>query len=288
MTRALLFYLGLPLILTPLLILLGIAMFQERWIFHPEPLAAEAKINAPAPVEEIWVDFDDRKIHSFYFPASRSKTMILYFHGNAGNLAGWSEVAGELRTALRANVWIMDYPGFGKSEGHLKSEDQMNRLAAAFADRIADRADIDQVYIFGRSVGTGPASWLAAHWMEGAPRPPLAGLILETPFTSMTDLIHDYASWFPAGLMKYRFPNAEVLTEFRGPILILHGTDDEIINYTHAEKLAAHLAGRGSVTMIEVPGGHHNDLVQFPAYAEGLYAWWTEVQRLNATTASND
>lgn len=288
MMRSLLLFLVLPLLATPLLILLGFTLFQERFLFHPEPLAADAPISLPAPAEEIWVDFEGAKIHSVLFRTPKSKTLVLYFHGNAGNLQGWSQIGAELRSALRANLWIMDYPGFGKSGGRLTSEAQMVRLGAAFADQIAARGDFDQVYLFGRSIGSGVAASLASTWAESGARAPLAGVILETPYLSLTELVHDYAPWFPSFLLKYRFPNAELLPQYRGPILLLHGTDDEIIPYRHSEELALQLAGRGSVTMIEVPGGHHNDLAEFPAYGEGLLTWWNEVQRLNATTAARD
>ncbi|MBX3017549.1 MAG: alpha/beta hydrolase [Bdellovibrionaceae bacterium] len=288
MLRTLLLFVALPLVVTPLLVLCGFTLFQEKFLFHPDPLAASAELNFPPPAEEIWVDFEGSKIHSAYFTHPKSKTLILYFHGNAGNLEGWGQIGAELRSALRANVWIMDYPGFGKSEGSLSSSAQMIRMGETFANQIGARGEIDQVYIFGRSIGTGLAASLAATWLEAGARPPLAGVILETPYLSMTELVHDYAPWFPGFLVKYKFSVVDLLPQFRGPILILHGTDDEIIPYRHGEELANRLAGRGSVTMIEVPGGHHNDLAEFPAYGEGLLAWWNEVQRLNATTAWRD
>lgn len=289
MLRTILLFIVLPLALVPVFILAGFTLFQEKFLFHPEPLSASADVTLTPPAEEIWVDVDGTKIHSAYFAMPKSKTLILYFHGNAGNIPeGWGQVASELRQALRANVWIMDYPGFGKSEGHLRSEAQLIEVGENFANQISARGEIDQVYLFGRSIGTGIAATLAASWMESGPRPPLAGVILETPYLSMKDLVHDYAAWFPGFLLKYKFPIVDLLPKYRGPVLILHGTDDEIIPYHHGERLANALSGRGSVTMIEVPGGHHNDLSDFPIYGEGLLAWWREVQRLNATTALRD
>lgn len=278
MSWSLLWTFLVPLAATPIVLLAGLSIFQEKLLFIPEPLAVGHSFDfKPAP-EEIWISVDDQKIHSLYFQTAGAKTLILYFHGNAGNLQNWAPVAAELSQSLKTNVWIMDYPGFGKSEGRLRSENQLNQIAQAFADQIPQRPGIERVVIYGRSIGTGPASFLAGSWGESSSRPHLTGVILETPFASLVDLIHDYAGWFPETLMKYRFYNHAALQKFQGPILILHGRNDEVIAFRHGEALAEALAERGSVTFTEITDGQHNDLSDHPEYWQSLQMWWQENQ----------
>lgn len=283
MLRNLLLFVALPLIATPVFILIGFSIFQEKLLFHPEVLQAGTAFQFRVPSEEILLEVQGDQIHSLFFKAEDSKTLVLYFHGNAGSLRAWGQVGAELSQSLRTNFWIMDYPGYGLSSGKIKSEAQLNAVAETFADQIRARGEFDRVVIYGRSIGSGPASQLAANWARATDRPPLAGLILESPYLSLTDLVHDYAAWYPSFLLKYRFDNASALASVRVPILILHGRQDEIIPYRHGELLAEVLATTGNINFIEVPGGHHNDLMDFPEYASGLLQWWFEVTKSKAS-----
>lgn len=271
--RALIIYVLIPLLVTPLLLLAGLVFFQEKFLFYPSPLPQDHRFTLDRPFEEIFVEVEGKKIHSLFVPSENAKSIILYFHGNAGALDSWGQVASELAAQTGTSVWIMDYPGFGKSEGRLQSDEQMNAIAESFFAEIPKRGAYNQVFIYGRSIGTGPAAALAGK-LGGF----VAGVILETPFLSMAELIHEYASWMPASVLRYRFSNESALMSYPGPILILHGQKDEVIPFRQGEMLAQKLSTRGSVRFIEIPEGSHNNLEQFPAFQTGLLSWLREVQ----------
>ena len=168
--------------------------FQKRLIFFPEVLPRDFKFNFDSSPDEKWLDFQGSKINSLLFKATNSKGLILYFHGNAGNLESWGDVAKELSERSAWVVWILDYPGFGKSEGHISSEQQLHELAKLFWDEAQKLYPSSTVLIYGRSIGTGIAAQLAA---DSAPN----GMILESPYSGLQALAHAKFPWLPTSLL---------------------------------------------------------------------------------------
>src|SRR5690606_17689166 len=129
---------------------------QERLLFFPTPLAPDYSFELTHPFDEKFLEIDGNRIHSLLFKNENSKGLILYFHGNAGNLDTWGEVAQQLAIETRMSVWIIDYPGFGKSEGRISSENQLHQIAAAFMEAaLVIEKMRDRVVIYGRSIGSG-------------------------------------------------------------------------------------------------------------------------------------
>jgi len=244
--------------------------FQERLIFFPEVLPRDFKFNFDSSTDEKWLDFQGSKINSLLFKAKNSKGLILYFHGNAGSLESWGDVAKELSERSAWDVWILDYPGFGKSGGHISSEQQLHELAKLFWDEAKKLYPSSTVLIYGRSIGTGVAVQLAA---DSVPN----GMILESPYSSLQALAHAKFPWLPTSLLlRYRLRSDQSIAMITPPILILHGTRDEVIPIEQARKLAA-LMKNGS--LIEIESGHHNDLGSFSQYWDSLLPWL--IQRKN-------
>ena len=120
----------------------------------------------------------------------------------------------------------------------------------------------DSIIIYGQSLGSGPATWLAS-------RVDCGQLILQSPFSSLPDLMRRYAPIYPMGwLAKYQFNNAERLPEVDAPITIIHGTDDRIIPIRFGRMLAK--AAPGRVRMIELEGAGHNDMLVHPQFPSSL------------------
>lgn len=276
MKRSLFLYIVIPLLATPLLLLLGLTLFQEKLLFYPAKLPSDFRFQFSHRAEEFRVRVGNEDIHSLFFPEPQSQQLLLYFHGNAGNLGDWGHVAAFLAQQLKTNVWIFDYPGFGLSTGKISSEDQLIRIGEAFADAIQKNGKFDSVVLYGRSIGSGIAAQVAGHWQGDRPR--LAGLILETPYRSLDSLVHDYAPWFPRFLLKYHFKSDQALAQFSSPILILHGDADEIIPFHQGESLAETLSTHGSVTFTQIAGGHHNNLPDRPEYLQALLPWWRSLR----------
>lgn len=251
---------GILLAIAMLFIYVALYFFQAKLIFYPEILAANKLLKfGPAQFTENFLKISSGEtVHYLVFPQSNPKSIILYFHGNAGSLAGWGEVGAELAERTGAEVWIMDYPGFGKSSGPIPaSEKAFLVMGREFIQKIKQQNPEAKLFLFGRSIGSGIAGALAASEQ-------VAGLILETPYTSLKDLAGAMMPWVPTFLVRYDFTNLLIKgSHFKEKILIIHGTHDEVIPVYHGEKLAQELE---SATFLKIQGGRHNDLADFPEY----------------------
>lgn len=118
-----------------ILVLLLLFFAQARLIFMPSQLLENFNFQFLVPFEPKVLDVDGLKIHSLLFKAHDTKGLILYFHGNAGDLSGWGRVAEELVKRTSFDVWMVDYPGYGFSEGKVSSEEQLHRVAARMDPR---------------------------------------------------------------------------------------------------------------------------------------------------------
>jgi hypothetical protein len=177
---------------------------------------------------------------------------IIYFYGNGACMAYSTDVFEHFRR-LGANVIIPDFEGYGMSGG---KPSEMGCYAAANAayDYVLKRDDIDPKLIvtIGWSLG-------AASAIELAYTRPVAGVVTVSAFTSLRDMAHQFIPWLPMSLiMRYRFDNLSKVAEISCPILIVHGTEDELVPLAMAGRLAA--AAKGKVTRYNVIGGGHNDV----------------------------
>ncbi|MEQ1878232.1 MAG: alpha/beta fold hydrolase, partial [Bdellovibrionia bacterium] len=190
---------------------------QAKIIFFPGP-GTEAR-SFGDPVSEHFLETSEGKINYLVFSKSQPAGIILYFHGNAGDLGDWGHVGAELARATDQEIWIMDYPGFGKTGGDLPSKsEELERMAKSFVDEVNRVRPGLPVIVFGRSIGTGIASAVAA-------LPSVTGVILETPYLSLRELAGDLYPWIPGFLLKFNFDNTELADlNPAKPVLVIHGT----------------------------------------------------------------
>jgi pimeloyl-ACP methyl ester carboxylesterase len=239
---------------------------QERLIFLPEPLSPDYRFDFRSKFEERFVDSDGLKIDSLLFTSPGAKSLLLFFHGNAGSLSSWGDIATEFVRQTQADVWIMDYPGYGKSEGKISSEAQLHRLAKAFYVQAAKEAATknQKLVIYGRSIGSGIAARVASE-------NPVGGLILETPYYSLASLAQNLLPWVPGFLIRYQLPLHSWLSSVRAPILILHGDRDTTIPIAQSKRLATeNLAHAQGFEFRIFPGLGHNDLSTSSEYWESI------------------
>ncbi len=241
----------------------GLAAFiyanQERLIFHPHTLATDHRFRFPVPFEEVFVQSGDVQIHTLLFPKNDSEGVVLYFHGNAGALDSWGGLYADFED-LPYDLWIMDYRGFGKSGGRLSGEADLQADARAFYAAAMARFPGKPVVIYGRSIGTGVASWLAT---QHTPK----RLILETPYFNFPDLAGQLAPWAPAALLRYGLMNNEHIRDQPFPVHLIHGDADGLIDVSHSTRLAAIGA---HIELHVIRGGGHNNLSAFPRFHEVL------------------
>ncbi|MEZ5497947.1 MAG: alpha/beta hydrolase [Steroidobacteraceae bacterium] len=172
--------------------------------------------------------------------------LVIFAHGNAETAGDWVNVLEPLRAAGIA-VLILEYPGYAGSAGRPSQLSLVEAARAALAWAMSDaRIDATRMVLWGRSLGGGVAAQLAAD-------SPVAGLILESSFTSVRPLAA--AMGVPSFLVRDPFDSVAALRNYHGPLLVLHGERDAIIPIAHGRALAAAVPGSAFVAM---PCGHND------------------------------
>jgi alpha-beta hydrolase superfamily lysophospholipase len=248
---------------------IGIALYflQEKILFHPRKLSTDHVFNFPIPFKEINVPINNEKnlcILQFTVPDSVCKGVVLYFHGNRKNIERYAPFAYNF-TKNNYEVWMIDYPGFGKSTGE-RNEDILYDDAKELYKMARAGFGKDSIIIYGKSIGTGIASFLAS--IKDCKR-----LILETPYYSIDALFAHYAFIYPVSWMtKYHFPVYKYFEKIEAPVTIFHGTDDEIIPYSEAEMLMKPWNEMPPLKreLITIEKGEHNNLNDFPLFHQKL------------------
>jgi pimeloyl-ACP methyl ester carboxylesterase len=250
-------------ILLGLYILICALMFilQENLIFFPQKLDKDHQFNFAQPFEEVNIKTEDEKmLHGLLFKSDSSKGLIFYLHGNAGSLDAWGDVA-ETYTRLQHDIFLLDYRGYGKSEGRIESEEQLFKDVQAAYNEMLTRYREDNTIVLGYSIGTGPATKLAA-----TNNPKL--LILQAPYFSLTDMVKHTFPLVPPFLLKYKLETHQYIRHCRMPIILFHGDEDEVIPYSQSLKLKELL--KESDTLITLNGIGHNGMTYDEEYVRGL------------------
>jgi fermentation-respiration switch protein FrsA (DUF1100 family) len=222
----------------------------QRYVTFPRP--PEAAWNPAARTtaggEQIWLDADGERVEAWLLPAHgpTPTALVIYAHGNGELIDMRAGDFGPLRDAGIA-VLQVEYPGYGRSTGSPSEESLTATMLAAYDWAAADpRVDARRIYGHGRSLGGGAIAQLAA-------RRPLAALVLESTFESLEDVVMGYG--VPRFLLLNHFDTRKVLREYAGPVLLLHGTHDQIFPSAHAEGLKA--VSRHATLHLDACG--HND-----------------------------
>ena len=251
-------------LLTPIycscLFTLIVGCSQENLIFFPEILPPDYPYTFSAPFEEVTVPVAGATLNAVHFKAVKAKGVILYFHGSAGSLRTWGDVARDF-TSRGYDILIPDYRGFGKSTGSISNEKQMLDDGLAVYGYLKKFCPENRIILYGRSIGTGVATFVAR---SGKPRM----LILESPFFSLADLAAYHYPFLPKALislfLKYPFRTDLWIPEVACPVYLIHGTRDDIIPFDASASLAPLIKSPHKIIRIE--GGGHNNLSDYGAY----------------------
>ena len=252
------------LILLSIYIMVGSLLYflQEKMLFFPTVLEQDYVFSFSKPFEELFLKTDnDAVINAIHFKNEKPKGVILYFHGNAGDLSRWGVIA-EYFVEKHYDVLIMDYRTYGKSKGKL-SEKALYNDAQYCYDYLKDRYSEGEIILYGRSLGTGIAAYLAS---KNKPNQ----LILETPYYSITDVAQSRFPMFPVEkLLKYKLPSFEYIKKVDCPITMFHGTEDLVVPYKSAKKLFE-TSPKELTKFITIEAGSHNNLNDFELYHQQL------------------
>ena len=236
-------------------------LFQEKLIFLPEKLDKKYKFSFAQKFQEINIKTGDEKnLDGILFSADTSKGLIFYLHGNAGSLRTWGKVA-ETYTDLNYDVFMLDYRGYGKSDGSINSEKQIFQDLQAAYNQMKKIYSENKIIVLGYSIGTGLACELAS-----TNKPAL--LILQAPYYSLTDMMKRTYPLIPTFILKYKFNTSEYIQKCSMPVIIFHGDNDAVIYYGSSLKLKREF--KQGDTLISLPGQGHNGITDNPEYIDAL------------------
>lgn len=244
-----------------IVICISLYFFQEKLIFFPDKLDKNYQFLFQQPFREINIQTKDgKRLNGLLFTSDNTKGLIFYLHGNAGALDSWGAVA-KRYTGLNYDVFILDYSGYGKSEGAIKSEAKLFEDIQRAYEEMTKRYQETGIIVMGYSIGTGPATWLAS-----VNQPKL--LILHAPYYSLTDMMRHTYPIIPTFILKYKFRTNEYIKECKMPVVIFHGDRDEIIYYGSSLKLKN--AMKPVDTLITLHGHGHNGITDHPEYVRAI------------------
>jgi fermentation-respiration switch protein FrsA (DUF1100 family) len=220
-------------------------LLADRLIFLPPPSS-----YAPGRLPIVHVATDDgARIAALHLPHPAAAVTLIYSHGNAEDLGHLAEILAAIRDSAGVSVLAFDYRGYGQSTGGPPTTAAATRDLEAVYRYARDELGVPpgRIVLHGRSLGTGPAVELAA-------REPVAGLIVESGFVSA------FRVMTRVPLLPFdRFPNLRHMRDVRAPVLVVHGTRDEVIPFSHGRRLFE--AAPEPKQRLWVEGAGHNDLV---------------------------
>ncbi len=231
----------------------GIFFIQERVIFNPDTLP-DSYVHQDGEEVEIPIgqNLTMNCVHSK--GTGTGPGVILYFHGNRGTARRGSYQVRQM-AGHGYHYFVPDYRGYGKTEGRPRSGRQLRRDANKAYAYLKKHYAEEDIIVVGYSLGTGMASYVAAKNNPGH-------LVLLAPYTSLTDMKNQILWFVPDFLLKYKLPTSKFIRDVECPITILHGTNDQVIDFKFAEDLKRIAPER--VDLIPLKGEGHRGLIFDP------------------------
>jgi hypothetical protein len=240
---------------------------QASLIYYPD-VAGRKLTASPRQIGLAYEDVelltaDGVRLHGWFVPGEDARGTVLFFHGNAGNISHRLDSIA-IFNRMNLDVFIVDYRGYGQSEGQASEAGTYADAEAAWLYLVEIRGiDADRIVVFGRSLGASIAAWLAS-------RHEPAALILESPFSSVPSMAQRLYPFLPVRLLaKFSYDTREYVSRVACPLLVIHSKDDNTIPY--AEGRLVFDAAPENKQFLDMRGGHNDGfLVTGDAYTEGL------------------
>ncbi|MEC7565355.1 MAG: alpha/beta hydrolase [Planctomycetota bacterium] len=233
-------------------IVILLLVFERRLVYPQESWDPKIGFGDDRSLEEVAITAPDGvKLHALYHQQTSPRVVILYLHGNGGNIGHRAGLLHFLSTKYQASVLGLSYRGYGKSEGH-PTEDGLYLDAQAALDYLLSREQVgvNRVLIISRSLG-------AAVGLKIAIDNSIPAICIESTFTSLPDVAASQYPWIPVRLlMRNRYPSLTRIPKYHGRLLQSHGDADELIPPSMAQQLYA--AARCDKEFCLIPGGTHN------------------------------
>lgn len=236
----------------------GLVAFQRDFLFRPDARRADPVAAGLAEAEETTLTTrDGETLVAWRLAADCGRPFILYFHGNGGALR---DRVPRFRRFVddRFGMLAVSYRGYGGSTGAPAQEGLFLDAEAAYAEALRLGYAPERIIIMGESLGTGVAAHLAAAH-------PAAGLVLDSPYSSIADVAAARFSWAPVHyLMRDPFRSDREIGKARAPVLMVHGEDDSVIPISFARRLFD--LANAPKTFLSAPGHDHLALLDPGVY----------------------
>jgi fermentation-respiration switch protein FrsA (DUF1100 family) len=241
-------------------------LMEDRFIYFPSPTVSATPQTVGLRYEDRSLRAgDDVRLHAWYIPNPEARYTALDFHGNAGNLGDRVDRYAQWHR-LGLAVYAVDYRGYGRSEGSPSEEGLYRDARAAWTDLTgALGVPPERVIVVGRSLGGGPATQLATEVDS-------AGLVLETPMTSIPAMARVVYPWLPVSfLARTKFDSLAKMRGIQSPLMVVQAQQDDVIPPWMSRKLFD--AANEPKQWVSLAGGHNDfDEVSRQRYEE---AWRT-------------
>lgn len=240
--------------------------FENKFLFYPTKYEILPNLsNLDFPSISYKFSVDGNEIHGLYFPNEAALKTVLFFHGNAGNALDRIHFIQSLMGELPVNVFIIDYRGYGLSEGN-PSETGIYRDAQAAYDFLMQEKGLapEDIIIWGKSLGGAVAVDLASKNHASC-------LIAESTFTRAKDMTAELFGPIPLWIFSsIRLSSVDKISSIKMPKLVIHGKADEVVPFKLGKSL--YEAAAGEKRFVEFSDAHHNDvyLIQWEKYFESL------------------
>ncbi|HNV48104.1 MAG TPA: alpha/beta hydrolase [Spirochaetota bacterium] len=246
----------------PFVVLVAIALWagagcQSSFVYYPDRAIVRYPNAYGLAYESITLTTADRvRINAWWVPAGDGAPVALFFHGNAGNNSHRADHLA-LFHRMGVSVFIVDYRGFGKSEGSPSERGTYEDARAAWAYLTKERGIAPgRIVVFGQSLGGSVAAWLAR---EAAPGP--GALILDSTFTAIADVARQSCLYYPLGwiILTYRYDTRAYVKGARCPVMVIHSREDELIHFSKGQRLYAEAPG--PKRFLEIRGSHNTGFI---------------------------
>jgi alpha-beta hydrolase superfamily lysophospholipase len=245
-------------------------LFQSNYVYHPDRLISANPGNIGLHFENVSFETSDGvRLSGWFIPKENASGVILFCHGNAGNISHRLETI-QILHELGLATFIFDYRGFGQSEGKPSEHGTYSDAEAAWQYLVRERkVHPNQIIIMGRSLGGAIAAWLAWNHTPGA-------LILESTLTSVTDVAAKLYPYLPIKLLlRFKYNTVEYLSRVKCPVLIVHSRDDEMMPFAHGQRLFE--TAEEPKQFLEITGAHNDGFITSGRrYQEGLNIFISE------------